>query len=93
MVNMSSTESICVVENGDVHPELTDQECQDIVDPHCTAANPYRVTFQDITAAAFLIKNGIEYTPCTVSYLLFFLFFLILLNILKKKTNLECYIN
>lgn len=38
-----------------------------IADPNCVAENPYRVTFQDITSAAFLIKSGIECTPCTVS--------------------------
>lgn len=35
-------------------------------DPKCVAHNPYVVTFQDITSAAFLIKSGIEVTPCTV---------------------------
>lgn len=38
-----------------------------IVDPYCVAENPHRVSFQDVTSAAFLIKGGIEYTPCTVS--------------------------
>lgn len=39
----------------------------DIVDPHCVAENPVRVTFQDITSASYLIKSGIEYTPCSVN--------------------------
>lgn len=50
------------------HGEDTSNEADvNIVDPNCVAENPYRVTFQDITSAAFLIKSGIECTPCTVS--------------------------
>lgn len=62
------TTSICVIEDLDFTPKLYDEECSEIVDPHCTAANPYKVTFQDITSAAFLIKSGIEYTSCTVKF-------------------------
>lgn len=40
----------------------------EMVDPHCVAENPVRVTFQDITSASYLIKSGIEYTPCTVNW-------------------------
>lgn len=40
---------------------------KDIVDPHCVAEKPIRVTFQDITSASYLIKSGIEYTPCSVN--------------------------
>lgn len=39
----------------------------DIVDPNCIAEKPIRVTFQDITSASYVIKSGIEYTPCTVN--------------------------
>lgn len=57
--------------NDTEHP--TDGVCRDasIVDPNCVAENPYRVTFQDITSAAFLIKAGIECTPCTVSVVVY----------------------
>lgn len=37
-----------------------------IIDPNCVAEKPYRITFQDITSASYLIKSGIECTPCTV---------------------------
>lgn len=47
-----------VVENG------FDSE---VIDPHCLAENPIQIQFQNISAAAFMIKNGIEYTPCTVN--------------------------
>lgn len=62
---MSYAETIGLTENDQNKLKLSEEEV-DIVDPHCTATNPYTVTFQDITSAAFLIKNGIEYTPCTV---------------------------
>lgn len=65
MGNMSYAETIAVTESDQNKLKLSEEEAE-IVDPHCTAQNPYKVTFQDITSAAFLIKNGIEYTPCTV---------------------------
>lgn len=39
----------------------------EVIDPHCLAENPIQIQFQNISAAAFMIKNGIEYTPCTVN--------------------------
>lgn len=48
---------------------MSDQEKNseiEVSDPNCVADKPYKVTFQDITSAAFVIKSGIEYTPCTV---------------------------
>lgn len=51
-------------EHGEDNSNETDVN---IADPNCVAENPYRVTFQDITSAAFLIKSGVDYTPCSVS--------------------------
>ena len=39
----------------------------DLKDPFCDPENPVRVTFNDISAAAYRIKGGVENTPCTVS--------------------------
>lgn len=39
----------------------------EVIDPHCLAEKPIKIKFQDITSAAFMIKSGIEYTPCTVN--------------------------
>ncbi|XP_031619975.1 uncharacterized protein LOC116338699 [Contarinia nasturtii] len=39
----------------------------EVVDPNCVAEKPVKITFQDITSASYLIKSGIEYTPCTKS--------------------------
>lgn len=38
----------------------------EVSDPCCSAENPVKISFQDITSASYLIKTGIEYTSCTV---------------------------
>lgn len=38
-----------------------------ITDVFCDPANPKKVQFQDVSAAAYKIKSGIMRTPCTVS--------------------------
>lgn len=38
-------------------------------DPLCSARTAQAVTFQDVTTASFLIKGGVEYTPCPRSQL------------------------
>lgn len=43
------------------------EQLDEFTDPFCNADNPQIITFQDVTSAAFKIKNGIEYTPCPVS--------------------------
>lgn len=40
-----------------------------VADPNCIPEKPVRVTFQDITSASYVIKSGIEYTPCSVNLL------------------------
>jgi threonine dehydratase len=40
---------------------------EEVTDPFCVADKPQITTFQDITAAAFRIKSGIEMTACPVS--------------------------
>ena len=37
-----------------------------ILDPFCDPKNPQKISFHDITSAAFLIKDGVERTPCPV---------------------------
>ncbi|XP_012275982.1 uncharacterized protein LOC105697329 isoform X2 [Orussus abietinus] len=41
----------------------------DLQDPFCIEDNPQKITFEDITSAAFKIKGGIIKTPCTQSRL------------------------
>lgn len=40
----------------------------EIVDPFCDSKNPKQISFHDVTSAAFLIKGGVERTPCPVSF-------------------------
>lgn len=40
---------------------------EDLVDKYCNPSAPVRINFNDISAAAYRIKGGIEMTPCTVS--------------------------
>lgn len=52
-----------VSEDGDVDVDVE----VEVEDPLCKARNAIKVTFQDVTTASFLIKGGVEYTPCPVS--------------------------
>lgn len=49
-------------------PKLTevDKKLRELEDPLCSPNNVQKITFQDITTASFLIKGGVEYTPCPV---------------------------
>jgi hypothetical protein len=38
----------------------------DKFDKFCDLKNPVRIQFNDISAAAYRIKGGVEYTPCNV---------------------------
>lgn len=42
----------------------------DMVDKYCDPKNPVRVTFNDVSSAAYRIKGGMDVTPCTVRYLI-----------------------
>lgn len=41
---------------------------EDFHDPACDPKKPVKISFQDVTSAAFVIRNGIEKTPCMVIY-------------------------
>lgn len=53
------------IQNGAGASAVVDVDTE-VTDPYCLAEKPIKVKFQDITSAAFMIKSGIEYTPCTV---------------------------
>lgn len=58
--------------NGKVEPSPHQRmrlvsEADDKVDPFCDPNKPQRISFHDVTSAAFLIKGGVERTPCPVS--------------------------
>lgn len=37
-----------------------------VSDPFCDEKNPRIITFQDVCQAAFMIKGGVDVTPCRV---------------------------
>lgn len=44
-----------------------DGEDEELVDPFCDPSSPKILSFQDVSAAAYKIKSGIQHTPCTRS--------------------------
>jgi hypothetical protein len=40
---------------------------EDLIDEFCNPNKPVRIQFNDISAAAYRIKGGVDITPCTVS--------------------------
>ncbi|KAK6165469.1 hypothetical protein SNE40_022393 [Patella caerulea] len=67
---MTDENSTKVIENC-----LAEKDCEDkdekvkvvIKDEFCDPDNPVAIKFQDISAAAYKIKGGIQKTPCTIS--------------------------
>lgn len=53
-------------------------EFEEVDDPFCDPDNPIRVPFQEVTAASFMIRSGIEKTPCDKSRM-------------SEKYNMELY--
>ncbi|XP_064607381.1 L-threonine ammonia-lyase-like isoform X2 [Liolophura sinensis] len=51
----------------------TEQTSQQHLDPQCDPDNPVAVKFQEVSAAAFKIKGGIQNTPCNHSQMSSFL--------------------
>ncbi|CAH1774898.1 unnamed protein product [Owenia fusiformis] len=41
----------------------------ELIDPFCDSSKPIQVQFQDVSAAAYKIKSGIQATPCTLSHI------------------------
>ena len=40
---------------------------EELRDPYCDPLNPIQVQFQEVSAAAYRTRGGIQRTPCTVS--------------------------
>lgn len=45
---------------------VPDTVAETVADPFCDENNPRIITFQDVCQAAFMIKGGIDVTPCRV---------------------------
>ena len=54
------------VKGPPVKRQKTDND-EELVDSFCDPNNPRVLSFQDVSAAAYMIKSGIQHTPCTVS--------------------------
>lgn len=63
--NLESPPSASVPASTKTGPPSPDDDGQ-LEDPLCCAKSAKKITFQDVTTAAFLIKGGVECTPCTV---------------------------
>jgi hypothetical protein len=48
-------------------PVVVDSIAETVSDPFCDENNPRIISFQDVCQAAFMIKGGIDTTPCKVS--------------------------
>ena len=46
--------------------KVPDSVAETVADPFCDEKNPRIITFQDVCQAAFMIKGGIDLTPCRV---------------------------
>ena len=49
-----------------VDSKIMDVDGEDLRDEFCDPDNPVVVQFQEVSAAAYKIKSGIERTPCQV---------------------------
>ena len=58
---------ICSQDNIGTYDESEEDEGIDLKDEFCDPENPVKIHFQDVSAAAFKIRNGIQRTPCQVS--------------------------
>lgn len=47
----------------------TDEVLDYVEDPYCSETKPQKINFHDITSAAFMIRGGVEMTPCPRSHL------------------------
>ncbi|XP_065371231.1 L-threonine ammonia-lyase [Calliphora vicina] len=56
--------SFTVVPNPKLTVPKVFEANDEILDPFCDPRNPQKISFHDITSAAFLIKDGVERTPC-----------------------------
>lgn len=68
---LNKTENTKVKERNITLEEIKNQMQHDSVaetveDPFCDEKNPRIISFQDVCQAAFMIKGGIDVTPCRV---------------------------
>lgn len=47
---------------------------EEVEDPNCLESRPHKLTFEDITSAAYKIKDGVIKSACTVSNMYIYLY-------------------
>lgn len=57
------------MENVKKQEDKKDKVTSDLIDPLCSSINPQKIQFEDITSAAFKVKQGVLVTPCMKSHL------------------------
>lgn len=60
--NGSAQNAVCTRPTAEELHQSESSEEQ--LDPYCDPKNPKKISFHDVTTAAFLIKDGVERTPC-----------------------------
>lgn len=53
--------------NHDIPVPTKFNSTENVLDPFCDPEKPQKISFHDVTSAAFLIKDGVAKTPCPVS--------------------------
>lgn len=48
--------------------KIDDSVAETVADPFCDEKNPRIISFQDVCQAAFMIKGGVDFTPCRVNW-------------------------
>ena len=56
--------------DGDLGSMDTCEDEAPLTDPFCDPNHPVVVSFQDVSAAAYKIKKGVDKTPCSVRTIL-----------------------
>ena len=71
---IASTNGTMETSNGKMEMPIDDIDMSDetdglieLKDEFCDPENPIQVHFQDVSAAAYKIRGGVQRTPCTVS--------------------------
>lgn len=68
-VQVNSNEKKVKFDEKKVEPTVDASVAETVADPFCDEKNPRIITFQDVCQAAFMIKGGIDVTPCRVRQL------------------------
>lgn len=63
---INSDEKKVKIDEKKVEPAVDTSVAETVDDPFCDEKNPRIISFQDVCQAAFMIKGGVDVTPCRV---------------------------